>query len=39
MHFAFAHFINADYADADVAKAYRRHFKPRREETRAVGGR
>jgi luciferase family oxidoreductase group 1 len=32
MRFAFAHFINA-YSGADVARAYRQHFKPWHEET------
>jgi len=39
MHLASAHFIKTNYADADVANACRRRFKPRREATRAVGGR
>jgi len=35
MRFAFAHFINA-YSGAEVAKAYRQHFKPWHEETPRV---
>ncbi|MGE0697573.1 MAG: LLM class flavin-dependent oxidoreductase [Hyphomicrobiaceae bacterium] len=35
MRFAFAHFINA-YSGAEVAKAYRQHFKPWHEQTPRV---
>jgi len=35
MRFAFAHFINA-YTGAEVAKAYRQHFKPWHEQTPRV---
>ena len=35
MRFAFAHFINA-YSGAEVAKAYRQHFKPWHEQTSRV---